>query len=338
MLSQRKNAILKTIVNQYIANATPVASDIIACEYRDKVSSATIRNEMAWLENENYIIRPHISSGGIPSDRGYRYYVEELMGEPELPLNEQRTIRHMFYQVEQQIEEWARLAAAILAGEVTNIALVTLPRANESRLKHLELMAVRESLILLIVLLHDTRIRQQLLAVETPLSQEELSSISEKLNNRYTGLNRTQIHAADDGTLSPVELRISHALLQMIDVEDNQPGEPCLDGLRHFLKQPDFTNTEDLRSLIELLEKHCLLNSILSILGEQGGVQVIIGTENTDSALKKCSLVLSAYNSGKGTSGIVGVIGPTRMRYHRVISAVQYLSSIMNELTVEISD
>jgi len=334
MLSERKSAILKTIVDQYITSTMPVASDVIAHDYPVKISPATIRNEMAWLEAENYITRPHISAGGIPSDRGYRYYVEALMGETELPLNQQRTIRHLFYQVEQQVEEWVHLAAAILAGEVANIALVTLPKASESHFKHLELMAVRESLILLIVLLHNTRIRQHLLSLDQPISQDELDAISSKLNASYKGLTSAQIRASDR-ELSLVEAGVSQALLQLMDGEDKQFGEPCLDGLRHFLNQPEFARAKELRDVIEVLEERYLLKSILSTIGDQEGIQVIIGEENTDSALKKCSVILGTYSVQKGARGIIGVIGPTRIYYRRVISAVQYLSSIMNELVGE---
>lgn len=331
MLSQRKGTILKTIVDQYIANAVPVASEVIAGDYPVKISPATIRSEMAWLEDENYITRPHISAGGVPADRGYRYYVEALMGETKLPLNKQRTIRHLFYQVEQQVEEWVHLTAAILASEVMNITLVTLPKASECHLKHLELMIIREPLVLLIVLLYNTKIRQQLLSFDYPISQDELDVISSKLNTFYQGLTGAQIRA-DSRELSPVEARISQVLLQIMDSEDKQFGEPCLDGLRYFLNQPEFTRTKELWDIIEMLEERYLLKSILSTIGNQEGIQIIIGDENTDSALKKCSVVLGTYSTQEEAKGIIGVIGPTRMHYCRAISAVQYLTLIMNEL------
>ncbi len=334
MLTQRQSTILNAIIKQYIASAIPVPSEAIAGDYPDKISSATIRNEMAYLENEQYIVRPHISAGGIPSDRGYRYYVESLMQESELPLNEQRTIRHLFYQVEQQVEEWARLAATILSGEVMNIALVTLPKSNEAHLKHLEFVAVKDSAALLVILLQNAKIRQQLISFNRSVTQEELDTVSNKLNSIYRGQTGIQIRKnyQENTNLSSIEKDILKTLVQTMDSEDRQFGEPCLDGLRYFLNQPEFAHTKELWNIVEMLEERYLFKSVLSVLGGEGGVRVIIGDENSNDTLKKCSLVLGTYGIQEETKGVVGVVGPTRMQYQRVIAAVQYLCSIMDEL------
>ena len=334
MLTQRQDTILNAIINQYIASAIPVPSEAIVSDYPNKISSATVRNEMAHLENEQYIVRPHISAGGIPSDRGYRYYVESLMEEAELPLNEQRTIRHLFYQVEQQMEEWTRLAATILASEVMNIALVTLPKSSEAHLKHLELIAVKELAALLVVLFQNAKIRQQLITFERQVTQEKLDIISNKLNNIFRGKTGVQIRDSYqiNKTLSDLETEISRTLVQIMLSEDRQFGEPCLDGLRYFLNQPEFARTRELWNIVEMLEEKYLFKSVLSALGREEGIKVIIGDENIDETLKKCSLVLGSYGIQEEAKGIVGVIGPTRMQYQRVIAAVQYLCSMMDEL------
>jgi len=338
MLTQRQSTILNAIIKQYIASAIPVPSESIAGDYPDRISSATIRNEMVYLENEQYIVRPHISAGGIPSDRGYRYYVESLMEGATLPLNEQRTIRHLFYQAEQQVEEWAKLAATILSGEVMNIAMVTLPKSNETYLKHLELVVVKDVAALLVILLQNAKIRQQLISFNQPVTQEELDNISNKLNNMYKGQTGIQIYDNyhTNHTLSSIEEEVLRILVQTMVSEDRQFGEPCLDGLRYFLNQPEFTRTKELWNIVELLEGRYLFKSMLSALGDEEGIRVIIGDENSDDTLKKCSLVLGTYGVQDETKGVVGVVGPTRMQYQRVIAAVQYLCSIMDELVSEV--
>lgn len=334
MLTERQSTILNTIVKQYIINAIPVPSEAIAGDYPGKISSATIRNEMAYLENEQYIVRPHISAGGIPSNIGYRYYVESLMEEFELPLNEQRTIRHLFYQVERQVEEWARLAATILSSEVMNIAVVTLPKSTETHLKHIELVAVKDFVALLVIILQNAKIKQQLISFNRSITQEELDIVSKKLNDIFegqTGLQISESYKKND-VLSPLEKDVLGALVQIMVSEDRQFGEPCLDGLRYFLNQPEFARTRELWNIVEMLEERYLFKSVLSALSGAEGIRIIIGDENSDSTLKKCSLVLGMYGMQDKAKGVVGVVGPTRMQYQRVVAAVQYLCSIMDEL------
>ncbi len=335
MLSERKENILRVIVGEYISGASPVASETIARRYGLGVSAATIRNEMARLEEQGYIIRRHSSGGGVPSDKGYRYYVETLVKESEIPMDERLMISHLFHQVEREQEQWTRLAAALLARMVRNLAIVTTAKAFESRLKRLELVAVQDFLALLILLLGETRLKQQLLAFDEAVSQEKLNPVSNRLNAAFGGLTRSQI-LAQKLELSSVEEEVKKALVHIMEGEDKQRyEEPQIEGLCHVLTQPEFASSERVLSLMEVLESKRLVNSIFPEVVVED-VRVIIGDENPEDAMRECSIVVTQYGIPGEVSGALGVLGPTRMKYERAISAVRYMGSLMSELVAEL--
>ncbi len=335
MLSPRSETILKSIVGQYIARAVPVPSQRIINDYELAVSPATIRNEMAQLEKEGYITRPHPSAGSIPSDKGYRYYVESL-SDIELPLAERLLVSHLFHQVERELEEWLSLAATLTAQLVQNVAIVTIPKPANSRFRHLELVALKDSLALVVLVLHGARLRQQLITFDQVISQQELSTLANKLNAAYSGLARAKI-AAKKIKPSPTEQQVTDCLLKIMQDEDEQEYEhSSLDGLHFTLNQPEFRHGQRGQALMELVDDRSLLRSIDP--GERGsrGIKVIIGKENKTEAIQDCSVVLSQYGLPEEAVGIVGVVGPTRMPYARTISAVDYLSSVLNQLVAEL--
>lgn len=333
---ERKEKILKIIAGEYIAKANPVASETVARKYGLGLSPATIRNEMARLEEDGYIIRRHASGGGIPSDKGYRYYVESLVGEGEMSMEEQLMISHLFHQVERELEQWTGLAAALLARIVQSMAIVTSAKAVESRLKHLELVAVHNFLALLIILLHEAKLKKQLLAFDEAISQEGLTFASNRLNAAFKGLTRSQI-LTRGLELSPVEEQVTKSLVRMMEEEDEQRyEEPRIEGLRHMLLQPEFASSEKMLSLMEVVESGRLVRSVLPQTLAGGGVQVIIGTENREDAMRDCSMVVTQYGIPGEVSGALGVLGPTRMQYGRAISAVRYMGSLMSGLVAEL--
>ncbi|MQY55390.1 MAG: heat-inducible transcription repressor HrcA [Dehalococcoidia bacterium] len=335
MLSERKEHILRIIVGEYISLASPVGSEAIARRYGLGVSAATIRNEMARLEEDGYIIRPHISGGGVPSDRGYRYYVESMVQE-EVPLEEQRMLSHLFHQVERELAEWNRLAAALMARMVHNVAIVTSPKAAASRIKHLELVALQESLVLLILLLQQAKLKQQLIAFDEVISQGELGAISRKLSALFQGSTRSQVLARSEG-LSPIEEQVKNAVVQIMAGEDERRyEEPYIEGLRHILAQPEFAHAQNMLCLMEVLESRDMVRYLLPEMLVEGGVRVIIGAENREDAMKECSMVVTRYGVPGEVNGVLGVIGPRRMPYGRAISSVRYMGSLMSDLVAEL--
>ena len=335
MLSPRTEKILKSIVEQYIATATPVPSQSIVDNYRLGVSSATIRNEMACLEQEGYITRLHPSSGSIPSDKGYRYYVES-MSDIQLPLAEQRLISHLFHQVERELAEWLNLASTVAARLTQNMAVVGMAKPVDCQFKHLELVALQDSLALLVLILYGARIKQQLINFDQAMSQPELTAIANKLNEAYSGLTRAQI-LAKDLELTPTERQVTGCLAKIMEAEDEQEyQEPYLAGLHFMLSQPEFAYSQRMVTLMELAEHRDLLRVITPQGLPSRGVQVVIGKENKAEAIRDYSVVISRYGPRQEAMGTIGVIGPTRMPYAHAISVVDYLSSVLSELATEL--
>jgi len=335
MLPPRTDRVLKTIVRRYIEEAVPVASESIVGSSGLEVSSATLRNEMAYLEREGYISRPHTSAGSIPSDKGYRYYVETLE-DIELPAVEQRLISHLFHQAERRLEDWIGLTARLLAELVQTAIVVTTPKAKSSKLKHLELVSLRDTLVLMVLVLYGARIKQQLMTFDEAISSSKLAVISNKFNAAYAGSTRSQI-SEGKLELSPIEQQIIGTVLEIMKAEDEQEiEEPYLDGIHYMLNQPEFSQTKKLYALMELVEHRNLIKLIAPGGLTQSGVKVIIGQENEAEVIQDYSVVISGYGPLHEASGTICALGPTRMPYARAISSVSYLSSLLGRLVAEL--
>jgi len=331
MLSARTGKILNSIVGQYITRAVPVPSQSIASDAELGLSPATIRNEMAYLEQEGYLIRPYTSAGCIPSDKGYRHYVESIEN-VKLPPAEQRLISHIFHQVEQEVEAWISLTATLLARLVQNVAVVSLPKPADCKLKHMELLALQDSEALIVVVLHGAKVKQRLITFDQAVSQPTLTIISNKLNAAYSGLTSQQI-SAKGVELSPHEQQVTNHLVEIMQAEDRQEyEEPHLDGWHFMLNQPEFAQSDRMRTLMELVEYRSLLKVIVPAKLSQHRVHVIIGKENKEKAIQDCSVVISQYGLPGEAAGTIGVVGPTRMPYSHTIPTVYYLSSVLSEL------
>ncbi|MDD5093843.1 MAG: heat-inducible transcriptional repressor HrcA [Dehalococcoidia bacterium] len=335
MLTERRGRILQSLIQEYISSAVPVSSEIIARKCGLRVSSATVRNELVRLEEEGYIVQPHTSAGRIPTAKGYRYYVEVLLEERELPQQEQRQILHQFYQTGKEVEEWIQLAAAILARMVNSVAIVTPPQLMEPRLKLVEMVSLREFLALLLLVFDDASFRQRKVSFDTSMTQEDLNVISRRLTGSCGGLTRAEIRTKEE-ELSLTDAWATQALLGLMDeVSQSGAGEPHFDGVSHILSQPEFTKSERAQLLMELLEGRSLLNSILRQAPGDERLRVIIGGEGPETALRGFSVVLSRYGLPRQASGVIGVVGPTRMPYDRAFSALRFLSGTMSELLHE---
>ena len=332
MLTERRQKLLQFIIDEYVSTAQPVGSNALVEKYRLPISSATIRNEMAQLEEEGYIAQPHTSAGRVPTDRGYRHYVEALMREDRLPEELQQTIRHQFHQAARELEEWARLAAAILAGNLQNAAVVTTPHSPEPRLRWIELVGVHDYLALLVVVLQEARVLQQTLALNRPFTQEELTTIARRLNDLLAGKSAAELRGPY-AELAPVETAVVDAAATLIESTDEPDVEPSfLEGLRDLLSQPEFTQGERILGLLESLEDRNLPRAIPTQPTRELGIRIIIGGEHPVDAMRICSVVTTRYSGPSGLRGSLSVVGPTRMHYPRAVSMVRYMSTLMEEL------
>jgi heat-inducible transcriptional repressor len=344
-LSQRKQQILRALVEEYIHSATPIASETLVRKYGLNFSSATVRHELAGLEEAHLIYQPHTSAGRVPTDLGYRYFVEHLMQESALSLSEQRQIRHQFYQVQDQLDQWVRLTASVMARLLHSAAVMTSPRASEGRLKHFEVLSVTDLSAHLVLVLMDGTVRQQRLLLEIPIDQDELSASSARLNKLFQGKNADQMEVLlGQHELSIVERLIGTTIVRILE----QHGDPLDDifyreGVLNILEQPEYSRmgpeqerNERVRKVMEVLEQNRFLPALVSQLRDSDGVQIIIGGENEWDEMKDVSLVVARYGQEGKIGGLLGVIGPTRMQYGRAIAVVRYMAQVMNELLAEV--
>ncbi len=331
MLTPRQADILRIVTEEHIRKGLPVASELVVRAGLG-VSPATVRYEMAALEEKGYLRQPHTSAGRIPSDLAYRHYVESIIDDADLPVEEQRLIRHQFHQVQTDIEEWTRLAAAVLSGLLRNVAIVTVPKTREAKLKHIELVALHDLLVLLIVILAEAKPRQQALSLSEPMSTDGLYSTARRLNDMLSGLGESEIQRAVP-MLTGFERQVAWTVLQVLESERQQEyDEPHVDGLRHMLAQPEFATIGKIAAIVEFLEQKSSLRGILPRIIATDGVRVVIGRENEEEAMRECSMVVTRYGIPGEIGGAIGVIGPTRLQYRVAIPAVQFLSGVMGEL------
>ncbi len=344
-LSQRKQQILRALVEEYIYTATPVASETLVRKYSFSFSSATVRHELAGLEEAGLIYQPHTSAGRVPTDLGYRYFVEHLMRESALSLDEQRLIRHQFYQVQDQLDQWVRLTASVMARLLHNAAVMTSPRSTQGQLKHFEILSVTELSAHLVLVLMDGTVKQQRLLLEAPYHQEELSAVATHLNELFQHKSAVEVNEIlRHSDLSGVEHLVGSTIAHILE----QHGDPLGDvfyreGVVNILEQPEYSRmgpeeerNERVRKVMEVLEQNRFLPALASHLRESDGVQVIIGGENEWDEMKDVSLVVARYGQEGGIGGLLGVVGPTRMQYSRAIAVVRYMTQVMNELLAEV--
>ena len=335
MLTNRRSTLLNLIVEEYVDTALPVGSKYIVSKHDMPVSSATVRAEMARLEDDGYISQPHTSAGRIPSDKGYRYYVESLMAEEALAWEERETIRHQFHQTERAMEQWFQLAAAVLAHSVSNFAVVTSPHSRETRLRHVQLVPLHELSALCVVVLNEARIRQQVLAFRDPVNDEMLLSASNRINQQFGGLTRIELEGLPEPA-SEVDSVVSRAVVDLMDEESLALGDVFRDGVREVLSQPEFSRSDRMLDIIDILEQRTLSSAIPIRQLSEDGISVVIGSENNNESLRDCSVVLARYGQAGGPTGVVAVLGPTRMRYSRTIPTVRYLASLLGDMTSQI--
>jgi heat-inducible transcriptional repressor len=322
-LASRKEQILRAVVSDYTVTGIPVGSQLLAAKYFVALSSATIRNELADLVGTGYLQQPHTSAGRIPTDRGYRYFVDI-----------RRAARQEFERAPHHLEGILELSAMVLAQITENVSLVTAPQANESRIKHIDLVSMDPQSVLMILVLEGNLLRQEVLALPRPVSQDDLSKMASLLNQEVRGATGDDLGARLDG-LGPQELEQRHIverIAESIRRYDSQRQTAVLhDGVRNLFRQPEFLDVSRLEELLELLEEGAQLSAALQQVAFEKDVEVIIGRENPSTELRECSLVLTTYRMSERARGTIGVIGSTRMRYGQVVARVRLVSQLTSE-------
>lgn len=330
-ISERQRTILKLIVQEYVASGRPVGSKTLTERYRVGVSSATIRNEMAELEQMGFLQQLHTSGGRVPTDQGYRYFVHHLMGQPELPSGDQIMIRHQFRQVEVQLDQWIDFAAAVLAETAGNVSIVTAPRTTVARLRHFELISLQPQLALLILVTQESAVRQMMLHLPTVQDQAALSRLADALVPSVRGLSSDEIAERIPGATDLAAWVLEHVVTGLRGLDSVDRTQIRHSGIENILGEPEFAGA-DAHSVLELLRGGTLLSAVLPALTAGDDVQVFIGDENPADALRRFGVVMASYGIDGEVTGILGVLGPTRMPYWRSISSVRYMARLMSDL------
>ena len=337
-LTDRQKLILTLIIHEHIRTALPVGSKTLVDKYQLSMSSATVRNEMALLTEYALLRQPHTSAGRVPTEEGYRFFVGNLIQQSSLPQTTRRTITHQFYQSRQDIEQWLKLAASVLANQSKAASLVTAPHSEKAIFKHLELIATRGRQVLMVLVLMDGEIRQQFISLAEPVPQARLSQIANRLSHLCVlrdlqGISRLR------GQLQPIDQEILDILLaEMALIEEAATGEIYLDGMTNVLAEPEFAESDEARHALHILEEPSLLENLLArtvMNADVGGIQVLIGGDGTWEELRQVSIVLARYGDPNTLTGSIGVLGPIRMPYDRTISTVRFVANVLSDLVSE---
>ena len=331
-LDARERAVLRAIIEEYVETATPVGSQAIVEKYALGVSSATVRSVMAQLERVGLIGQPHTSAGRVPSDEGYRLYVESLADPVALEPVDQLMIRHQFGQVALSSEQWFRLAAAILASTTRAAGLVTAVQPGKARVRRIHLGLVHPRLAALVIEPIEGSMRQALVALPGATDATDLAGIASRLDTAVSGKTAAQIARLAEG-LEPLAREIARRVaVTMSDVDAARVEGLFSDGLLNVMEAPEFARTEKLRRVFAALQDRAYLGRLVDHVARQGGVRVFIGHENMLEDMADVSLVMAPFGHEGRLLGVIGVLGPTRMAYPRTIGAVRFVSGLMDEL------
>jgi heat-inducible transcriptional repressor len=332
-LSPRRGQILKLVVEEYVTTAQPVSSDALVRKYVPRVSSATVRNELAALEGFGYLYHPHTSSGRVPSDLGYRYYVQSLMGSARLTEHEERTISHQFHQIELNVSEWIRLAASVLSSRVHTPVVISAPVAETSRARHLDLVKIGTTAVLIVVVLQSGGVRQLVLRPVDDRSAENLADLTTEWNGLFVGKSAAEIARVPVAGTDQV---LRDAVVQLLENADREfafgGNEVHVVGISYMAAQPEFGTSERFQPILEVLEHHETMQTLMEPLLQAPGVYVAIGEEQPIDNLRECALILASYGRQGEMLGVVGVLGPTRLPYWRAVPMVSFTAGILDQL------
>ncbi len=336
-LDERKRKILQAIIRNYLETGEPVGSRTIS-KYTDlNLSSATIRNEMSDLEELGYIIQPHTSAGRIPSDKGYRLYVDQMMLEKEEQLSqatqEVREMQRMLLEREDKMEAVLKQMAKMLAVNTNYATMISAPQVRGNKLKFIQLSRVDARQLLTTIVVEGNVIKNDMIAVDQMLDDETLLKLNILLNTNLNGLPIEEITLAmianlklQAGIHAGVIANVMDAVAAVI--KDGERVEIYTSGANNIFKYPELADNQRASELITTFEEKQLLNELVqdTLTDENGtGIQVYIGSETPVKTMKDCSVVTATYELEEGMKGTIGIIGPRRMDYDKVISTLKTL-------------
>lgn len=335
-LDERKTKILKAIIQTYLETGEPVGSRTIS-KYTDlNLSSATIRNEMSDLEEMGYILQPHTSAGRIPSDKGYRLYVDELMKEKD---REAAQIQELAIRRTDRLEKVLQQVVRMLASNTNYATMITGPQLHQTKLKFIQLSKVSEEQLLAVIVAEGNLVKNQMISLNEPINDEQILKLNLMLNTQLNGLTMEEINLGmitrlkeQAGIHSIVVSGVLDAVAEAIAVDD-EDVPVYTSGATNFLKYPELADNQKASALLSAFEeKQALVDMLKDVTGDgeeqnSAGIQIYIGSESPIQTMKDCSVVTATYELGDGMKGTIGIVGPKRMDYENVVDNLKTLKS-----------
>ncbi|MGQ9630082.1 MAG: heat-inducible transcriptional repressor HrcA [bacterium] len=339
-LGDRKRLILSAIVQSYIRDGEPVGSRTIAKRYDMELSAATIRNEMADLEEMGYLMQPHTSAGRIPTDQGYRVYVNELMKVNQLSQEEMDAIRAEYSAYQKEVDKILEGTSTIISQISHYIGVVLAPKLDKSVLRHIELIFLEPGKMIVMIVTSAGVVKERFVEIDESITEDDLHRISRMLNDRLKGLAFSEITQSIYASVKEEEREygemLKRALRAVSDVlASGSEDKVYFDGTTNVLGMPEFSDPEKVRMLFDVL-KHRKICEVLAKNLSEMGVKITIGSENEVEGMDGCSLVSVPYTVGDKIIGSLGLIGPTRMAYPKAVSIVNYTASVVSEILTKL--
>lgn len=342
-LDERKIKILNAIIKNYLETGEPVGSRTIS-KYTDlNLSSATIRNEMSDLEDLGYIVQPHTSAGRIPSDKGYRFYVNNLIAEKDKEVAE---MQEWMIEKTEKMESLLKNVAKTLANNTQYATLVSAPSVVSNRLKFVQLSAVDEHQVLSVVVMDGNIVKNKIINVEKPLDNETMLKLNMLLNTNLNGLTVDDINLALITRLKEQAGIHDEIISQVLDtvaetITEGEDLQVYTSGATNIFKYPELADSKKASELLDTFEEKQSLMELLSDSTSEGdntGIQVYIGDESPISTMKDCSIVTATYELGDGVKGTIGIVGPKRMDYENVVDNIKSLKGQLDKLLKKEAD
>lgn len=332
-LDERKTIILQAIIKNYLETGEPVGSRTIS-KYTDlNLSSATIRNEMADLEELGYIIQPHTSAGRIPSDKGYRFYVDSMMIKQEKEVEE---LKEVLLEKEEKLDHMLKQAAKLMAINTNYATMITAPRNLKNIIKFIQLSRVDDKHILAVIVVEGNVIKNTMIEVDEPLNEEAMLKLNILLNTHLNGLSVEDISLGLITALKQQAGEHGPIVAEVIDVvaetiKEDEDLEIYTSGTTNIFKYPELTDNQKASDLINAFEEKHLLTQLIDD-EDKNGIKVYIGEESPIQTMKDCSIVTANYEFGDGMRGMIGIIGPKRMDYDKVLGTIKNMKSQLDQL------
>jgi len=339
----RKRKLLQAVIYHYVRTGKPVGSQVMVDKYNFGLSSATIRNALGELEKEGYLHQPHTSAGRVPTDKGYRFYVDSLLDVQALAAAEEAKIRKDYQARAKELENLMVSTSHMLSSLSHYTGMVLSPRLDKSLLRRLQLIPLGMNQILVVIVSQTGLIRHRVIALQREISSERLHQISDILNERLTGLPLAEVRTQILQHIEAIERESQETFSIARDVAreafDLKSGEAELyvDGQENIFSFPELNDYSQMSGLLRLIEEKNLLASVMERAMKSEGLSVKIGAENRQPAMRGVSLVSSTYKMGESTVGALAILGPRRMEYGRMMSLVEGVARVVNQLLSTIS-